>query len=344
MALGSLRYCGPFLFAAAIPALFYELGPFYPILSILALLFALLGAELISARSTVMTPSETFATFWLLPYLYIPVQLALIVWAIAHSAQLTLPSFVSLSLSVGITMGVFGVLAAHELVHGDSRIGHLFGTAMLSAMSYRHFRIAHVHGHHRLAATEDDPATARRGEGFYHFLLRTLHGQYGDAWRIEKRRLAAQKLPAWRNRLLMDGAITAFVFLAISCFAGARGTAFFAAQSAVAIIVLELFNYIAHYGLLRERDEKGRQPFGAVHSWNSSNLLANALIFNMGRHTHHHARPFAPYHSLRHEDTAPELPLGYAGSILLALVPPLWQRIMDPAVQRLHTRSSNVSA
>ena len=26
---------------------------------------------------------------------------------------------------------------------------------------------------------------------------------------------------------------------------------------------------------------------------------------------------------------APELPLGYAGSILLALVPPLWRRVMD---------------
>ena len=344
MALGSLRYCGPFLFAAAIPALFYGLGPVWPILSIVTLVLALLGTELISTRSTVRAPSEKVAALWLLPYLYIPVQLVLIVWAIIHTAQLTLPSFVSLSLSVGITTGVFGVLAAHELVHGDSHIGHLFGAAMLSGMSYRHFRIAHVHGHHRLAATEDDPATARRGESFYRFFRRTLSGQYRDAWRIERSRLLEQKLPAWRNRLPMDAALMVLVFFAIFLFAGHRGVVFFAAQCAVAITVLELFNYIAHYGLLRARDEKGRQPFGAVHSWNSNNLLANALIFNMGHHTQHHARPFAPYHSLRLEDTAPELPLGYAGSILLALVPPLWQRIMDPAVQRLHTRSSNVSA
>jgi alkane 1-monooxygenase len=141
-----------------------------------------------------------------------------------------------------------------------------------------------------------------------------------------------------------DAAITGIVYLAVFFLAGWRGAALFAAQSVVAIIVLELFNYIAHYGLLRSSDEKGRQPFGAVHSWNSSNVLANALIFNMGRHTHHHARPFAPYQSLRQEIAAPELPLGYAGSILLALVPPLWQRIMDPAVQSLHTRSSNASA
>ncbi len=344
MLLGPIRYCGPFVFAAAIPALFYGVGPFWPILSIVALLVVLLGAELISVRSDPTTHSATFVTFWLLPYFYIPVQLALIVWATAHAAQLTLPSFLSLSLSVGVTTGVFGVLAAHELVHGNDRTGHLFATALLTAMSYRHFRIAHVDGHHQFAATEDDPATARQGEGFYRFLLRSLHGQYRDAWRIERSRLAAQKLRAWRNRLAADAGVTGIAFLAVFYFASWRGAAFFAVQSAVAIIVLELFNYIAHYGLLRSSDEKGRQPFGAVHSWNSSNVLANALIFNMGRHTHHHARPFAPYQSLRHEVAAPELPLGYAGSILLALVPPLWQRIMDPAVQSLHTRSSNVSA
>jgi alkane 1-monooxygenase len=344
MSLGPLRYCGPFFFTAAIPALFYELGPFCPILSIAALLLVLLGAELIPVRGERTVTAGTSAAFWLLPYLYIPIQLALIVWATAHAASLTLASFLSLSLSVGVTTGVFGVLAAHELMHGESRVGHLFGTAMLTGMSYRHFRIAHLHGHHKRAATEDDPATALQGEGFYHFLLRTLNGQYRDAWRIERRRLAALRLPAWRNRVPADAGVTGVVLLAAFIFASWRGAAFCAAQSAVAILVLELFNYIAHYGLLRATDENGRRPFGSVHSWNSSNVLANALIFNMGHHTHHHARPFAPYQSLRREGAAPELPLGYAGSILLALVPPLWHRIMDPAVQRLHTRTSNASA
>jgi alkane 1-monooxygenase len=344
MALGPLRYCGPFFFAASIPALFYGLGPFCPILTIVALLLALLGAELISERSDVIAPADRPAAFGLLPYFYIPVQLALIGWAVVHAAQISVASFLALCLSVGVMTGVFGVLAAHELVHGDSRIGHLFGTAMLSGMCYRHFRISHVLGHHQLAATEDDPATARQGEGFYHFFLRTLAGQYRDAWRIERTRLKVQRLRGWHNRLSADAAATILVFLTIFHFASWRGVAFFAAQCAVAIMVLELFNYIAHYGLLRSSDRNGRQPFGPAHSWNSSNVLANALIFNMGRHTHHHARPFAPYQSLRHAVAAPELPLGYAGSILLALVPPVWHRIMDPAVQRLHTRSSNESA
>ena len=107
--------------------------------------------------------------------------------------------------------------------------------------------------------------------------------------------------------------------------------ALFSAQCAVGILVLELFNYIAHYGLVRRAGDGRREPFSAAHSWNSSNVLANALIFNMGRHAHHHARPFAPYQTLQQDSQAPELPWGYAGSILLALVPPLWHRVMDQA-------------
>jgi alkane 1-monooxygenase len=114
---------------------------------------------------------------------------------------------------------------------------------------------------------------------------------------------------------------------------------FFAAESVVAISVLEMFNYVAHYGLLRERKASGAfEPFAARHSWNSSNMMANPIIFNMGRHSDHHTRPSSPYETLRYIEDSPELPAGYAGSILLALVPPLWRRVMDPRVHTLRAR------
>jgi alkane 1-monooxygenase len=141
----------------------------------------------------------------------------------------------------------------------------------------------------------------------------------------------------WRhNRVNHDIAIAVLVFAAAAWLAGPRGAAFLALESAVAIAVLEMFNYVAHYGLIRERDAGGRlEPFAPHHSWNSSNVLANPVIFNMGRHSDHHRRPSAPYQMLRHIAEAPELPAGYAGSVLLALVPPLWRRIMDPKVEAL---------
>ena len=40
---------------------------------------------------------------------------------------------------------------------------------MLAGVLDMPFAIAHVHGHHRRAATCEDPATARRGESVYAF-------------------------------------------------------------------------------------------------------------------------------------------------------------------------------
>ena len=344
MRLGPLRFAAPFVFAFSIP-LFYEgIGPAAPFLTVALLLAALVGAEGISVRGD--GPATTRATrlFRLLPVLYVPVQLGVIVWAIAAARHTDAIGFTALALSVGVTTGVFGVLAAHELVHGHDKWERRLGLLMLTGMTYRHFRVAHVFGHHRWAATERDSASARLGESFYGFLLRTVPGQFADAWTIEQRRVAARGGTLLDNRVARDVAAMLLVYLAIGFGLGARGAALFAAQCAIGIVVLELFNYIAHYGLQRRATGTGHEPFTERHSWNSSNALANTLIFNMGRHSWHHARPASSYESLKWVAAAPELPAGYAGSILLALIPPLWRRIMDPAVQRLHTGASNAPA
>lgn len=314
-----LRFSGPFLFLGLVPALYYAGGPVAPLLGIGLLLIALIGAEWVSARRDGSIQRQ--GGFRLLVLLYIPAQIAVIAWATCLSKHAGNFGFWALAFSVGVTGGVFGMLAAHETVHSGDPWEALLGAAMLTAMSYRHFRIAHLHGHHRRAGTHEDAATARLGESFYHFLPRTIAGQFCEAWRFERKRHG--------GRVLGDLAIMAVLYTSIEIFLGTRALLFFLLQGAIAIIVLELFNYIAHYGLKRCVDADGRsEPLTDRHSWNSSNLLANALIFNMGRHSFHHRRPALSYQELRMLE-APELPLGYAGSILAALVPPLWRRVMD---------------
>jgi len=343
MRLDPVRFASPFAFALSIPAFYYLIGPAAPFVTVALLLAALLGAEWVSARGDGPVAAPDMRLFRLLPNLYVPVQLGVIAWAVAVARDCNGAGFAALALSVGVTTGVFGVLAAHELVHGHNKTEQFLGLAMLTGMTYRHFRVAHVFGHHRWAATERDSASARLGESFYGFLLRTVPGQFADAWGIERRRVAARGGTVLDNRIARDVAAMLAVYSAVALIAGWRGAALFAAQSAIGIVVLELFNYIAHYGLRRRSMGAGHEPFSARHSWNSSNALANAVIFNMGRHSWHHARPAAPYQTLKWVAAAPELPAGYAGSILLALVPPLWRRVMDPAVQRLQTTSSNAS-
>jgi alkane 1-monooxygenase len=104
----------------------------------------------------------------------------------------------------------------------------------------------------------------------------------------------------------------------------------------LAIVLLELFNYIAHYGLMRRHAWGGRlERLGPQHSWNAMRRMNNAALFNMGRHSDHHRHPARPYQSLDADPGAPELPVGYAGAILLALVPPLWRKVMDPRVEQV---------
>jgi len=200
-------------------------------------------------------------------------------------------------------------------------------------VSYPHFRISHLHGHHRRAATRDDPATARQGESAYRFVLRSAAGQLVEAWRHERRRCHGKAWPLAANRVHRYLALTLVLYAAIALLFGARGVAFELVQSVTAIVILELFNYVAHYGLVRRRAPDGRlEPLGTAHSWNVARRIDNALLFNGGRHTHHHRKPALPWQHLRLAAKTPLLPFGLAGSILVALIPPLWRRIMDPRV------------
>ncbi len=98
--------------------------------------------------------------------------------------------------------------------------------------------------------------------------------------------------------------------------------------------LLEVVNYLEHYGLLRQKREDGvrYERTAPEHSWNSDNVSSIVLLYHLQRHSDHHAHPMRRYQSLRHFDEAPELPSGYATMIVLAVIPPLWRRVMDPRV------------
>lgn len=326
-----IAYCGPFVMLGSIPAFYTVFGSAGPFLTIALLLVALIGAEAVCGRGEPIVPRQSRRAFRLLAFVYVPLQLIEIVWAMNEAVHQSLTGYLALLFSTGILTGVFGMLTAHELIHSKSRVEKGFGTAMLTGMCHRHFRVSHIHGHHRHAGTHSDPSTARYGEGFYAFLWRTIPGQVVDAWRHEK--LRSEKRGAVANRVYGDAAVMIAIFAGVALLWGWTAFVFFVAQSAIGMVTLELFNYIAHYGLSRRATDDGRlEPFDDRHSWNSSNVFANTIIFNMGRHSDHHRRPTAHYQNLSYRRAAPELPAGYAGSILLAMVPPLWRRVMDPAV------------
>jgi len=198
-----------------------------------------------------------------------------------------------------------------------------------------HFRIAHLRGHHRNAATPADPATARRGESVYCFFVRSIAGQWRQSWRLESAHLAAHGLPRTAHRVIHYLAIEAALWLALTAALGWRALIFLALVSAIAILILELFNYVAHYGLMRRVLPDGsREPLGPHHSWNVRRCFNNWALFNGGHHSDHHRAPARAYQRLRTVNGAPLLPFGYGGSLFLALFPPIWRPMMARRLSR----------
>jgi alkane 1-monooxygenase len=273
----------------------------------------------------------------MLPWLYIPLQIAVTISGaiVAARAESGLATIIGLALAIGTVAGIFGMLAAHEMIHSRHPLERALGLTMLASTTYMHFRLSHIRTHHRLAGTMADPATARRGESAYRFFLRSLVGQFCAAYEGERER------PLLANRVYRYAAISVAIYAAIAALFGVKATLFFALQSAVAIFILEIFNYVVHYGLLRRILPSGRlEPLGIAHSWNAPQCFTNWALMNGGYHSDHHRQPTRAYAGLSRDAAAPELPLGYAGTMAMALVPPLWRAIMHPRLDRMAVRGA----
>lgn len=247
-----------------------------------------------------------------------------------------------LILSVGVASGGLGITAAHELIHKTNAFERGLGQALLLNACYMHFYIEHLIGHHSRVATPEDPASSRFGESVYAFLPRTIWGGLRSAWRLEAQRLARTGAQAWslRNRMWAYLTLPLAVAAGLALLWGPLAGVFFLAQGAVAVILLEVVNYVEHYGLEREALPGGRyEKVTHFHSWSCPNRLSNWMTFQLQRHADHHTHPVRRYEELQFDPTGPSLPTGYPGMIWLAVMPPLWRRVMDPKVEQVREQA-----
>ena len=275
--------------------------------------------------------------------LWVPVQLGTTAYALSRliHADLSGLEIAGIVASLGVINGAGGINIAHELMHRKTKLHRAGAEALMTSVSYTHFCVEHVLGHHKNVATLDDPATSRLGETLYRFYPRTLIGGLSSAWRLEGERCASRDIPQWslRNRRLRYPLVLAAVYLGVGIGLGPIGLVYFLAQGAIAFTLLEGINYIEHYGLQRRRLESGRyERVRPEHSWNSAHRVSNYYLFNLARHSDHHYLASREYDRLRHHADAPQLPTGYAGMVMLALVPPLWFRVMNPRVESWNSR------
>lgn len=242
--------------------------------------------------------------------------------------------YLGLTLTVGAINGI-AINTGHELSHKHDRLDRILSMVALAPTGYTHFAVEHPFGHHKRVATPEDPASSRMGESFWKFLPRTVIGGFKSAYDIEKRRLERKGKSFWclENELLQGWAMSAGVFAAAAVVGGRRSIPFLVGQAAYGASLLEVINYVEHYGLKRRQDENGKyertQP---EHSWNSNQVVTNLFLYQLQRHSDHHAHPTRSFQALRHFEDAPQLPSGYASMLLPAYIPSWWYKIMDERV------------
>ncbi|MFC7957798.1 alkane 1-monooxygenase [Rhodococcoides kroppenstedtii] len=271
-------------------------------------------------------------------FLFLPVQYAgLIVacWLVAFGTLSTVDRL-GYAVSVGLVGGI-GINAAHELGHRVERAERRLAKIALAQCGYGHFVVEHNRGHHVRVATPEDPASARLGESLYRFFPRTILGGVRSAWALERDRLRrrGRRVLSVHNDVLTAWGLSVALVALLTLVFGPVVLPFLLVQAVTGILLLESVNYIEHYGLLRERTATGRyERCSPRHSWNSDHLVTNIFLYHLQRHSDHHANPGRRFQTLRSFDESPQLPAGYATMVLLAAVPPLWRRVMDPKVVR----------
>lgn len=254
-------------------------------------------------------------------------------WFVVH-AELPWYGWLGATLSAGVICGL-AINVAHELGHQNSGAEQFLARLTLAPGAYGHFFVEHNRGHHVRVATPEDPASSRLGESFYAFFPRCVVGSFRSAWALERARLAnhGQSVWHWRNHNLQAWAMTAVIWGAMMLWLGWTVLPFLLVAAVYGGSLLEVVNYLEHYGLKRQKKVDGRyercQP---EHSWNSNHRVTNVLLYHLQRHSDHHANPTRSYQTLRNFEGVPSLPSGYAAMILLAYLPPLWFKLMDRKV------------
>ena len=240
--------------------------------------------------------------------------------------------------TMGLLCGTFGINVAHELGHRVNLYEQVFAKALLLTSLYMHFFIEHNKGHHKNVATPHDPSSARYNEPVFAFYFRTIIFSYISAWKIANSEMKKKGLPVlhWKNEMSQVQIIQLLFVIIIVLQFGWLISLYFLAAATIGFLLLETVNYIEHYGLQRQQRSDGNYERAMPHhSWNSNHILGRLMLFELSRHSDHHYLASRKYQVLQHHEDAPQLPTGYPGSMILALVPPLWFYVMNRKIKEL---------
>lgn len=244
----------------------------------------------------------------------------------------------ALILGLASFMGQVSHPNAHELIHRKGRVARGVGAVVYTSVGFGHHVSAHRLVHHRHVGTALDPNTPRPGEGVWAYLPRAWRGSFmaglaceHDRWDRQARPRASLRHP---YAFWLGGAMLALVGAAT--IAGGPGTLAWLFLALLFGAQVLMSDYIQHYGLYRKTLSNGRvEPVAAHHSWNAPQGFSSYLMMNAPAHSEHHMHPDRSYHRLDPQANGPILPWPLPVMAMLALIPPVWHRVMDRRAARV---------
>lgn len=212
--------------------------------------------------------------------------------------------------------------AIHELMHQRSLLGRYMGRIGGALFMDPMRDVCHLAIHHIYVGQKEDCDTPERGINIYRFAARGTVDNYKLAFRHEKMLQDRKGGSIWGiNSRVVEALLMVGVMLAGAAWIGGlTGMVVVAITALGTKFVLEQFNYLQHYGLIRVNADPN---VARRHIWNHLKPVSRLMTFEITNHYEHHLDGYLPYQKLTPDPKGPQMPSAFL-CFALALIPPLW--------------------
>jgi alkane 1-monooxygenase len=317
------------------PLLFFIVIPFSDLIVGKESVYDIQSSELVKGRPEGGLIRQAIDKWIWVAFLALQLTLISTIYPLIAAGALTFADQLGLIVSILLAMGMT-TSVAHEIGHRNSKLARCGSIFMLSAVGYPDFYVFHNDSHHGAAGTPEDPASAKYGQSAWSFIAKNITGNLVSAWQLEAKRTRREVGTAWhiKNRMLWSCGLMVVILSAITFTFGIALALVFLLQSIVSRSLAAAADYLEHYGLARRRLIGGSwQTLGAEHSWSSRYIISPLFYGWADDHAAHHIKPSVYIRSLESQSNSPELPYGSMVMMLIAMIPPLWRRVVHPVLE-----------
>ncbi len=265
------------------------------------------------------------------------VCLVLVAAWLSVNPRLGISGAIGTGLSLWITL-LFGLCPAHELVHRRDRRTRLLGAVLSGALGYPALAIEHPI-HHARAGNAELAEWPRFDESVWRFSWRRLKQVAGDMLTTLLLPWSTASLSSAQVQVLGALATMAIVAGMFYVVGGETGLMVYLAAAAGCALGMQIITYIQHWALA-DADWVGKAPQGLA--WEDNCRFQAWITLHISFHQKHHQSPSTPFYRLGMDANSPRLPAGYIVMMLICLVPPLWRRVMLPALTEWKVGSAGI--